>query len=69
MQNRRDFIKSASVFSAMMASAPTILRAQGAARTFKVAMIGSGRRATAAFGNMMDAAKKKIGRASCRERV
>lgn len=58
MHNRRDFIKSASVFSAMMAAAPTILRAQGAARTFKVAMIGSGRRASAAFGNMMDAAKK-----------
>ena len=58
MQNRRDFIKNASVFSAMMAAAPTIVSAQGAARTFKVAMIGSGRRASAAFGNMMDAAKK-----------
>ena len=58
MQNRRDFIKSASVFSAMMAAAPTILRAQGAARTFKVGIIGSGRRAAAAYGNMTDAAKK-----------
>ncbi len=58
MQNRRDFIKSASVFAAMMAAAPTILRAQGAARTFKVAMIGSGRRASAALENMTEAAKK-----------
>ena len=58
MHNRRDFIKSASVFSAMMAAAPTILRAQGAARTFKVAIIGSGRRASAAFDNMAEAARK-----------
>lgn len=58
MHNRRDFIKSASVFSAMMAAAPTILRAQGVARTFKVAIIGSGRRASAAFDNMAEAAKK-----------
>jgi len=58
MQNRRDFIKSASVFSAMMAAAPTISRAQGASRTFKVAIIGSGRRASAAFENMTAAAKK-----------
>ena len=46
MQNRRDFIKNESVFSAMMAAAPAIVSAQGAARTFKVAMIGSGRRAS-----------------------
>ena len=58
MQNRRDFIKNASVFSAMMAAAPTIVSAQGAARTFKVAMIGSGRRASEAFTNMAEAAKK-----------
>lgn len=58
MQNRRDFIKSASVFSAMMAVAPTVVKAQGAARTFKIAMIGSGRRASAAFENMTEAAKK-----------
>lgn len=58
MQNRRDFIKSASVFSAMMAAAPTIIRAQGAARTFRIGIIGSGRRATAAFENMAEAAKK-----------
>jgi predicted dehydrogenase len=42
----------------MMAAAPTILRAQGASRTFKVAMIGSGRRASAALENMTEAAKK-----------
>jgi predicted dehydrogenase len=58
MQNRRDFIKNATVFSAMMAAAPMIVRAQGASRTFKVAIIGSGRRATAAFENMAEAAKK-----------
>ena len=58
MQNRRDFIKSATVFSAMIAAAPAIVRAQGASRTFKVAIIGSGRRASAAFENMREAAKK-----------
>ncbi len=58
MQNRRDFIKNATVFSAMMAAAPAIVSAQGASRTFKVAIIGSGRRASAAFENMMEAAKK-----------
>jgi predicted dehydrogenase len=58
MQNRRDFIKNASVFSAMMAAAPAIVSAQGAARTFKVAVIGSGRRASEAFTNMAEAAKK-----------
>jgi len=58
MQNRRDFIKSASVFSTMMAAAPTILRAQGSARTFRIGIIGSGRRASAAFENMQEAAKK-----------
>ena len=58
MQNRRDFIKNASVFSALMAAAPAVVSAQGAARAFKVAIIGSGRRASAAFENMMEAAKK-----------
>ncbi|MDX9868675.1 MAG: Gfo/Idh/MocA family oxidoreductase [Kiritimatiellia bacterium] len=58
MQNRRDFIKNASVFSAMMAAAPAVVSAQGAARTFNVAMIGSGRRASAALENMTEAAKK-----------
>jgi len=58
MQNRRDFIKNASVFSALMAAAPAVVSAQGAARVFKVAIIGSGRRASAAFENMMEAAKK-----------
>ena len=58
MQNRRDFIKHASAFSALMAAAPAVVSAQGAARAFKVAIIGSGRRASAAFENMMEAAKK-----------
>jgi predicted dehydrogenase len=42
----------------MMAAAPTIVRAQGASRTFKIGIIGSGRRAAAAFENMTEAAKK-----------
>ena len=54
MQNRRAFIKSAAAFSA----APAILRAQGASRTFRIAMIGSGRRAAGAFADMTEAAKK-----------
>ena len=58
MQNRRDFIKNASAISALMAGAPAVVSAQGAARAFKVAIIGSGRRASAAFENMMEAAKK-----------
>ncbi len=58
MQNRRNFMKNASVFSAMMAAAPSVVRAQGASRTFKIGIIGSGRRASAAFLNMTHAAKK-----------
>ena len=58
MQNRREFIKKATVFSAMVAAAPTIIRAQGPSRIFKIGIIGSGRRAAAAFENMTDAAKK-----------
>ena len=58
MHNRREFIKGATVFSAMMAAAPTIIRAQGASRTFKIGIIGSGRRAAGAFENMTEAAKK-----------
>ena len=58
MHNRRDFMKKASVFSAMMAAAPSVLKAQGAARTFNIGIIGSGRRATAAFKNMQEAAAK-----------
>jgi len=59
MQKRREFIKGATVFSSMMmAAAPSIVSAQGAARTFKVAIIGSGRRAAGAFSNMEEAAKR-----------
>jgi len=58
MQNRRDFIRNATAFSAMMAAAPSVLRAEGASRTFRIGIIGSGRRACAAFENMAEAAKK-----------
>jgi predicted dehydrogenase len=58
MQNRREFIKGTAVFSAMMAAAPTVLRAQGASRTFRIGIIGAGRRAAGAFADMTEAAKK-----------
>ncbi|MFO7937330.1 MAG: Gfo/Idh/MocA family oxidoreductase [Kiritimatiellia bacterium] len=58
MHNRRDFMKKASVFSAMMAAAPAVLKAQEAKRVFKIGIIGSGRRATGAFKNMKEAAQK-----------
>ncbi len=58
MRNRREFIKTASAFSAVTAAAPTILNAQGVERTFNVAIIGAGRRASEAFGNMREAAKQ-----------
>ncbi|MDA3924234.1 MAG: Gfo/Idh/MocA family oxidoreductase [Kiritimatiellae bacterium] len=57
MDNRRSFIKKSAVFSAMMAAAPTIVKAQGAAREFKVGLIGSGGRGTGAAKQMMEAAK------------
>jgi len=58
MQNRREFVKGSAVFAAMMASAPTILRAQGASKVFKVGLVGCGGRGTGAAGNMIEAAKK-----------
>ena len=57
MQNRREFIKGSSVFAAMMAAAPTIVVGQGAARVFKVGMIGAGGRCTGAMANLIEAAK------------
>jgi predicted dehydrogenase len=58
MQNRREFIKGSAVFATMMAAAPTILKAQGAPRVFKVAVVGCGGRGTGALKNSMEAAKQ-----------
>lgn len=58
MKNRREFVKGAGAFSAAIATAPSILKAQGAGRTFNIGIIGAGRRASAAFGNMQEAAAK-----------
>ncbi len=57
MQNRREFLKNAAVFSTFIAMDRTIARAQSVPRMFKVGMIGSGRRASAAFENLREAAK------------
>lgn len=57
MQHRRDFIKNAAAFSAMLASGGSAIGAQSGPRTFRVGMIGSGRRACAAFQNMRAAAQ------------
>ena len=57
MKNRREFIKSTATLSAAITAAPAILKGQNASRVFKVGLIGSGRRACAAFGNLRDAAK------------
>ncbi|MDD4622010.1 MAG: Gfo/Idh/MocA family oxidoreductase [Kiritimatiellae bacterium] len=57
MQNRREFMKGSSVFAAMMAAAPNIVVGQGAARVFKVGMIGAGSRCTGATANLIEAAK------------
>ena len=54
--NRIEFVKSSAVFSAMMASAPSILNAQGK-RTFNVALVGCGGRGNGAAGNLVEAAK------------
>ncbi len=57
MDNRRSFMKKSAVFSAMMAAAPTIVKAQGAAKTFKVGLIGAGGRGSGAANQIMEAAK------------
>lgn len=58
MQNRRAFIKGSAVFATMMATAPTILKAQGSPRVFKVAVVGCGGRGTGALKNSIAAAKQ-----------
>ncbi len=57
MDNRRSFMKKSAVFSATMAAAPSIVRAQGAARTFKVGLIGAGGRGSGAANQLIEAAK------------
>lgn len=58
MQNRREFVKGSAVFATMMAAAPTILKAQGAPRVFKVAVVGCGGRGSGALKNSIEAAKQ-----------
>ncbi len=55
--NRREFVKGSAVFGAMMAAAPSVLRAQGAGRVFKVGMIGAGGRCSGAMAQIIEAAK------------
>ena len=55
--NRRDFIKSSAMASAM-AAAPSIVVGQGAPREFKVGLIGCGGRGRGAYGNLCEAAKQ-----------
>ena len=57
MQNRREFMKGSAVFGAMMAAAPSVVVGQGAARVFKVGMIGAGGRCSGAMANLVEAAK------------
>jgi len=57
MENRRSFIKKSAVLSAMAAAAPSMVVAQGAAREFKVGLIGSGGRGTGAAKQIIEAAK------------
>ncbi|MDD4869597.1 MAG: Gfo/Idh/MocA family oxidoreductase [Kiritimatiellae bacterium] len=57
MHNRREFIKKSAAFSAIMAMSSSFAIGQGTKRVFKVGMIGSGRRASAAFENLKEAAK------------
>ncbi|MCC6353462.1 MAG: Gfo/Idh/MocA family oxidoreductase [Verrucomicrobiae bacterium] len=57
MQDRREFIKGVAAISAMAAGTRSIARGHGAGRLFKVGLIGSGRRACAAFANMRSAAQ------------
>jgi len=50
-------MKGATVFAAMMAAAPTVVRAQGAKRVFKVGMIGGGGRCSGAFDDLRKGAQ------------
>lgn len=55
-KHRRAFLKSAASLSAAWAAAPALVTGQRAPRLLKVGMIGSGRRAQAAFQNLRSAA-------------
>ena len=50
-------MKKSSVFAAMMAAAPAVLRAQDAKRVFKVGMIGAGGRTRGSFDDLRKAAQ------------
>ena len=55
---RRNFIKNVAVASAVVSTLPLFnIRAQGAGRKFKVALIGCGGRGNAALDNMIEGAK------------
>lgn len=57
MPTRREFLKEAAALTAVITTAPSVVRGQGASRLFKVGLIGSGRRARAAFENLKAAAQ------------
>lgn len=57
MTSRREFIRLAASLPIVTAAAPAVVTGQGKPRLFKVGMIGSGRRARAAFENMRTAAQ------------
>ena len=50
-------MKGSAVFAAMMAAAPTVLRAQDVKRVFKVGMIGGGGRCSGSFEDLRNGAK------------
>ena len=54
--NRREFIKTSAV-AAAFAGAPSILRADGAKRLFRVGLVGCGGRGRGAVENILEAAK------------
>ena len=53
---RKDFIKSSALFAGAV-SAPSILKAEGAKRVFKVGIVGCGGRGNGALDNINRAAK------------
>jgi len=55
--NRREFVKSSAVMSAMMAAAPSIVGAQEGKKIFKVALIACGGRGKGAAKQLLMAAK------------
>ena len=54
--DRREFLKMSAV-AAAFAGAPNVLRADGAKRQFKVALVGCGGRGTGAMQNILEAAQ------------